>query len=78
MSHWQALAVKIASSSLRSPQHCSCTFTWGGGVPHSRHLPQGPLSLGSLTPANCPRLGPLTFLRPLMVQHRETEVMLCR
>lgn len=31
MSHWQALAVKISSSSLRPPPHCSCTFTCGRG-----------------------------------------------
>ena len=30
MSHWQALAVKISSSSLRSPPHCNCTFTCRG------------------------------------------------
>lgn len=40
MSHWQALAVKISSSSLRSPPHCSCTFTCrrGGPVFHSPSL----------------------------------------
>lgn len=67
MSHWQALAVKISSSRLRSPTHCSCTFTCGGGdQPHSGPIwgpPWVPSSSVSSTPA------PLTFLRLLMVQH---------
>ena len=43
MSHWQALAVKISSSSFRFPPQCSCTFTCRRGAclsqaPFSGHL----------------------------------------
>lgn len=73
MSHWQALAVKISSSSLRSPPQCSCTFTCGRGgsrlqSPSSGHL-RSPLLCLPRPPMSHQGAGPLTFLRPVMVQH---------
>lgn len=73
MSHWQALAVKTSSSSFRLPPQRSCTFTCGRGgrllqapfLGHLRSLP--PLSPQPQRATD--ELSPLTFLRPLMVQH---------
>lgn len=75
MSHWQALAVKISSSSFRLPPQCSCTFTCRRGAcllqaPFSGHLrslpplsPQPPVSRCRAQPPHLPQAADGTALR---------------
>lgn len=74
MSHRQALAVKISISPCWLPTQFSHTFTCWGRDPS---LLPSPPTLGP-HPHAPTRPRPLTFFRLLMVQHWETEVMLCR